>query len=322
MVLVSALNTLARSFFYHISDIDAIDILRSPALKELAWLRAYGRPRFPFQRAYRESMNYKLSLPDDHMRSLDAYIKLTPKLLPPSELLRPVLRHPDFQPNNIFVSDNLDIVGLIDWQHASVLPLFLAAGIPKFFQNYDDPESLTFQPPTPPDLSDMDDDEKADALEDFRRRRIHFFYLAFTQRFNESHFRAIHQPTSLLTHRIFAHAGEPWEGNHIPLQADLLLLTKLWSKYSVEPCPISFSSAETDAIMHLQKMQEEVDADLKRVRAAIGIGVDGWTPPDEYDAALTRALQMKASGLASLDTDLEREMTCRHWPFDDYNEDE
>lgn len=31
---------------------------------------------------------------------------------------------------------------------------------------------------------------------------------------------------------------------------------------------------------------------------------------------------MKIDGLASLDTDYEREMTNRHWPFDDHNEDE
>ncbi|KAE8350855.1 phosphotransferase family protein [Aspergillus coremiiformis] len=302
--------------------VNAIDVLRNHALKELDWLRAYGRPRFPFQRAYRESMQYRLSLPNDHIRSLEAYLKIAPELLPSNELLRPLLRHPDLQPNNIFVSDDLDIVGLIDWQHASVLPLFLAAGIPKFFQNYDDPESLAFRPPPHPDLSGIDEEEKADALEVFRRRHTHFFYLAFTQRFNEPHFCAIDQPTNMLTRRIFSHAGEPWEGNNVPLQADLVLITKLWHEYSTGPCPISFPSAEADSIMHLQNMQEEVDLYLKRIRNAIGISVDGWAPPDEYEAACSRARQMKIDGLASLDTEYEREMTGRHWPFDDHNEDE
>lgn len=79
-------------------------------------------------------MGYQLPLPSDHIRSLEKYLKIVPNLLPSDKsLLRPLLRHPDLQPNNIFVSDDLDIVGLIDWQHASVLPLFLTAGIPKFF---------------------------------------------------------------------------------------------------------------------------------------------------------------------------------------------
>ncbi|GLA27970.1 phosphotransferase family protein [Aspergillus phoenicis ATCC 13157] len=298
-----------------------IDVLRYPALKELAWLRTYGRSRFPFEREYRESMDYQLSDPSEHIESLESYLKIAPALLPSNEFLQPVLRHPDLQPNNIFVSDDLDIVGLIDWQHAAVLPLFLAAGIPKFFQNYDDPESLYFRSPSSPELSELDEEEKADALHDFRRRHTHFFYLAFTQRFNQPHFRAMDQTTNMLTRRIFSHAGDPWEGNNIPLQADLVLINKSWHEYSTGPCPISFSTAKSDSIMHLQSMQEEVDLQLKHIRNAIGISADGWTPPEEYEAACARARQMKTDGLASLDTDYEREMTNRHWPFDDHNED-
>ncbi|CDM29386.1 unnamed protein product [Penicillium roqueforti FM164] len=52
--------------------------------------------------------------------------------LPSNGYLRLLLHHPDLHSNNKLVSDDLDIVGLIVWQHASVLPLFLAAGIPNF----------------------------------------------------------------------------------------------------------------------------------------------------------------------------------------------
>ncbi|KAL4870140.1 hypothetical protein BDV12DRAFT_184728 [Aspergillus spectabilis] len=235
-------------------------IFRDAALKELTWLRAYGRPRFPFECAYRETMKYQLSLPSDHMRSLEKYLKSLP-----------LLRHPALQRNNIFVLDDFEIVGLTDWQHASVLPLFLAAGIPKFFQNYDDPESHAFRLPPPPDLEGMDDEEKAFALEDFLRRHTHFFYLAFTRRFNEPHFQTIQQSTNMLTRRIFNHAGEPWEGNNIPLQNDLVLVIELWHEYSTGPCPISFFSAEAKSFMQLQDMQEDVDLPLKRVRKRLAI---------------------------------------------------
>ncbi|EHA25872.1 hypothetical protein ASPNIDRAFT_121921, partial [Aspergillus niger ATCC 1015] len=227
--------------------------------EQLAWLRTYGRPRFPFERAYRESMDYQLSDPSEHMES---YLKIAPVLLPSNE----------------------------------------------FF--------------SPPELSELDEQGKADALHDFRRRHTDFFYLAFTQRFNKSHFRAMDQTTNMLTRRIFSHAGDPWEGNNIPLQADLVLIKKSLHEYSTGPCPISFSTAKSDSIMHLQSMQEEIDLQLKHIRNAIGISVNGWTPPEEYEAACARARQMKIDGLASLDTDYEREMTNRHWPFDDHNEDE
>lgn len=53
------------------------------------------------------------------------------------------IRHPDLQLGNIIVtrlpdSKNLHVIGLIDWQHTSILPLFLLAGIPQQLQNYDD----------------------------------------------------------------------------------------------------------------------------------------------------------------------------------------
>jgi hypothetical protein len=52
-----------------------------------------------------------------------------------------VLRHPDLQPNNIFVSNNGGVTSLI------VLPTFFAAGIPDSFQNYGDSGSQMFMPP-------------------------------------------------------------------------------------------------------------------------------------------------------------------------------
>ena len=120
-------------------DSTPVQLLSCVAAKESAWLKAFGRPRLPFERAYRECMNYENSRPEEHIESLENYVRIVPYLVPSEPRFhRPILRHPDLQPNNIFVSENLDIVGIIDWQHCSVLPHFLAAGIPKYFQNYRD----------------------------------------------------------------------------------------------------------------------------------------------------------------------------------------
>lgn len=64
-------------------------------------------------------------------------------------LLRPTLRHPDLQPPNIFVSDDFKTVGLIDWQHGSILPLFLQAGVPKYWQNTSDEPVIIAKPTLP-----------------------------------------------------------------------------------------------------------------------------------------------------------------------------
>lgn len=112
-------------------DCNPCQVLQSPAEKELAWIHAHGQPRFPFERAYRETLGYKKQDPEKHAKSLAQYMRIAHHLVPTdSALNQPVLRHPDLQPNNIFVSEDFSITGLIDWQHSVVLPTFLAAGMP------------------------------------------------------------------------------------------------------------------------------------------------------------------------------------------------
>ncbi|KAI1932580.1 hypothetical protein LOZ65_000569 [Ophidiomyces ophidiicola] len=163
-------------------DLDAAQCMEAVAKKELAWLKSYAKPRFLFERAYREATNYQKSAPQEYIETLEQYLKIVPYLIPKDKgLQRPILRHPDLQPNNIFVNQDLDLVGLIDWQYCSALPLFLAAGIPDYIQNYNDEESLRFTPPKLPDsMDEMSPNGRSAALERFRRRHLHFYYLGFT----------------------------------------------------------------------------------------------------------------------------------------------
>lgn len=88
-------------------DDDSPLVLQAPAKKELAWIWAYGKPRFPFERAYRETLGYQKQDPKDHLKSLMDYLQLAPYLAPTCPKLNlPILRHPDLQPNNIFVSED------------------------------------------------------------------------------------------------------------------------------------------------------------------------------------------------------------------------
>jgi len=63
--------------------------------------------------------------------TLRKYLTVVPHLAPkPPELHLPTIRHPDLSPSNILVDDSGDITGIIDWQHTTILPLFLQAKIP------------------------------------------------------------------------------------------------------------------------------------------------------------------------------------------------
>jgi aminoglycoside phosphotransferase (APT) family kinase protein len=82
----------------------------------------------PFDRIYRDVTGYQKSDPQEHYKHLEMYLQILDRLIPKEPFLnRPTLRHPDLNPNNIFISNEADIVGLIDWQHSRILPFFLTS---------------------------------------------------------------------------------------------------------------------------------------------------------------------------------------------------
>jgi hypothetical protein len=135
----------------------------------------------------------------------------------------PTLHHPDLNPNNIFVTEEYKISGLINWQHAAALLLFLQAQIPKYFQNLGDEFSRTTkQPKLPENFETLDEADQAAALEQYRRGQVHLFYMARTSKYNKTHFSACNRPAGLFAPRIFQHASTPWEGDNVTLQSDLV----------------------------------------------------------------------------------------------------
>lgn len=135
----------------------------------------------------------------------------------------------------------------------------------------------------------------------------------------------------LFRRKIFEHAGEPWEGNNIPLKADLIRLMQHWSELGSHtnesdkrprPCPISFEECEIDETLEAAMKQEQADNELEILRNAICTNTDGWVSYDGYEQAVAQVAEMKDMAIGYAENDFEREMTVRHWPFDDHDEKE
>ncbi|KAF5389794.1 hypothetical protein D9757_003664 [Collybiopsis confluens] len=125
--------------------------LLASARKELAYLEQFGRPPLPFQRERRETYEFKEQSPLDYVKKY--------RTLPSHG----ILAH----------SSQLKIVGLLDWQHASILPAFLMASIPGRLQNYDDPVSQYLIPPSlPANMDELDESEQIQAMELYHRRLV------------------------------------------------------------------------------------------------------------------------------------------------------
>ncbi|GAB1741813.1 hypothetical protein NU219Hw_g7220t1 [Hortaea werneckii] len=307
-------------------------VLEGGAKKELAWLHSHGKRRLPFDREYREMFNYARVDPEEHISSLENFLKVTSHTVPVEEWLqKPVTRHPDLSPNNISVDDNCSITSIIDWQHTTVLPLYLHAGIPSSFQNYGDPDSEELKKPEyPSNLDELDEIDRLKDIELYRRRHAHYYYVGATITKFNPHYKAMSHDRGLFRKKLYQHAVGPWEGNSIPLKADLVMLSRNWSELTKgsiegekenESCPISFQQQEAEQIMDKMLEQEDIDKRMDIIRDAIGISTDGWVSCERYDDAVAAAKDMKAQALSYAENEWEREMTDQHWPFDDFDED-
>ncbi|KAJ7775916.1 protein kinase subdomain-containing protein PKL/CAK/Fmp29, partial [Mycena maculata] len=253
------------------------------AHKELAYLEQFGQPLLPFQRVRREGYRYQEQSPSDHIENLNRYLLIASSLVPRDPALGHFrIRHPDLQQNNIVVSrspdSNWQVVGLFDWQHASILPPFLLAGVPERLQNYDDPisQSMT-RPSLPENLDDLDETEQSRAKELYLRRLVHYYYVKSTEECNELHYAALTDPVGMLRRRLFYHAGDPWEGETLALKVALIAATENWETLTgtCAPCPVVFDAEDVRETMKLDKVQREADETLEACRNMIGFGPEG-----------------------------------------------
>lgn len=210
--------------------------------------------------------------PIEHLHNLEKYLQAVPHAVPRDsiKLHSPTLRHPCLHPNNVFVSDDLEITGLIYWQHSPVLTLFLQCSIPNTFQNFGDSvsDSLT-RPELPEGFDELTEKEQYEQIMLLRWRQLHFFYIAATMQYDPMHADALSHDLSTLRQKLFISSGSPWEGDNSTFEADLVELAQEWSSVTTPstitnnapraPCPVNLSRVETEKCLRLKALQNQAD---------------------------------------------------------------
>ena len=305
--------------------------LAASAHKELAYLEQFGQPLLPFQRERRESYGYQEQSPSDHIKNIERYLLIASSLIPENPALHQFrLRHPDLQPSNIIVSNSpdsnqLQIVGLLDWQHASILPPFLTAGIPGRLQNYDDPVSQLLIPPSllvPANIDELDEYEKSRAMELYHCRLTHFHYVKNTEEYNKLHHDALTDPVSMFLCKLFYHAGSPWEGETQALKVTLIEATEMWGNLTGGnvPCPIIFDPKDLRKTKELGEKLQQADENLEGCRAMVGFETETWVSNEHYEVAVTLSDQLKQKVLAMIPEEEVRAVAEANWFLDDMDE--
>lgn len=301
------------------------EVLRAVGERELLWLKQYGAPRLPREPLYREFYGGRKVGPWLQMSFLEDYLKVVPLIVPKEDTLNaPCFRHPDLSPNNIFVSSSGEITGVIDWQHATVLPIFLQAKIPKHFQNYGDEDSENFRDPElPSNFKSLTEDEKQEEMERYRRRQVHYFYIGFTSKVNKPHFHAMGKYHLVLRNQLYDIAGRPWEGDNTSLQAQLIKTLEHWSDFDKDGLlspPISYSESDITSCLDRDSKQKAADAQMQQIRDFIGVNIDGWLPLDSFDTAKEKSKILKNEMLQSAENEEERRDLLENWPLQDHEE--
>ncbi|KAJ5123986.1 uncharacterized protein N7515_007811 [Penicillium bovifimosum] len=305
----------------------------APAKREIEFCERFGKPRLHVERYLREIHRFQKLSPIPYQRLLTNYLKLAPYLDVPSghRMSRPTLRHPDFSPNNILVNTSNDVVGIIDWQHAVILPLCLCAGIPDHFQNWGDPLSETLSKPEvklPDNFDKLSNEEQGTVQEMMRRRIVHFYYAALTMKSLPDHFDAIRTENCMLRAKLFHHVQAPWEGDSVSLKYAMLQVLKNWpmpldggaQTRSVE-CPIQFSGEEMQKCSEDHRQEQEKLQELGEMRDLIGTDALGWVSDEDELERCRAIIQSIKDGLTEhSSTEMEKIAVLSHFPFDDHEE--
>ncbi|KAN0082432.1 Protein kinase-like domain containing protein [Tylopilus felleus] len=237
-------------------------------------------------------------------------------------------RHPDLQPSNVIVStssnsNQLKIVGLLDWQHASILPPFLLAGIPGRLQNYDDPVSQALIPPSPPaNMDKLDQSEQSHAMGLYHRRLVHFHYVKNTREYNKLHHDALSDPVSMFICRLFDQAGAPWEGETHALKTTLIEATEIWGRLTGEgvPCPVAFEPEDLRKTKELSAKLQVADENYEGCRGMIGFETETWVSNEHYAMAMALGELLKLRVLTEIPEEEVQAKTEANWFLNDMDE--
>ncbi|KAJ0424982.1 hypothetical protein BJY00DRAFT_308870 [Aspergillus carlsbadensis] len=312
------------------SGTDPTKYLLAVAEKEIKWVEKFGKPiesEFPHNTVFPGFRS-----PTDYLGLLKKYPQIAPYLLPKGSpnLSRPVLRHPDLTPSNIFIDPtSFKVTSIIDWQHSAITPFFLTAGDPRLFENPDAELPAGLDAPKFPDnYNTLPAEEKAQADELLRRQTLFYLYRVFNGGLNKVHLEALRDPLRLQRQEIVDLAGRQWSGNIISLRRALMRMRQVWpylvgkdsdSNANIE-CPIDFSEAEVRDQAEKEEMWYNLNKLVAHWREELrGLSEEGWIPDERYEAAVQRNEELKAEFADGGSPD-ELEKIERGWPFQDREE--
>jgi hypothetical protein len=251
-----------------------------------------------------------------HSRLLSAYIASVPHFIPSndSDICAPTLWHPDLSLGNLLVSASGPgkLEGIIDWQHAAILPYFSFASMPPAIAYRGDKISMEglVPGPLPSNLEDLSPDEEAQYRLELRLANRHKWYQG-KARLNPRRRAASRLPHIYELMMLPTFVTRAWADGIFDLRQALVRIRKKWDSIADPhtPCPIKFS---TEEMMEHERQLEAFrcyEGAVATIYSALNCEGDGWVAYEDYDTV--REL------IGSLEETWDEEITGMPFPFKD-----
>ena len=277
-----------------------IDIVR----REKEWITQFANPRH-LADPLRQSDSQES--PDCHIKLLDKYLKVVPRLIPsyPGQN-RSVLWHPDLHFGNVFVKEN-QIVSIIDWQGCSSLPVFYICRIPNFLKIHG---PLLFDLPPATGLAPR---EKEEILQRYQLTQLQKLYISKFREIDNDVFTALSFPQALTRQQLIDFSGYTWDDDGLFLFREMML--RIWHEWmeltgqSQSYCPVTFTADELASHVAERKSWE----DRRGLFNALGIPIDGWVHPEDFEVKVETMRNLVRSIIDSADDKDSVKDALRAW---------
>ncbi|EZF91057.1 hypothetical protein H113_07908 [Trichophyton rubrum MR1459] len=247
-----------------------------------------------------------------HVKLLEQFITVLPYIIPPSEIIQPILMHQDLHFDNIFVdeTDPSKVSGIIDWQATYSSPIFTQSRFPSIF-DCEDPYTWGAVHLTLPEHFDtLSIEEKKLAEDSLGRLRLKKFYELASRKMNPLLAKAMDAmrndecPTSFIFYIVQQSAFD----GPIPLRELLIQIYEQWDQITRRngvtlKCPIPFTEEEIKQARQQAEEWGESFSEFENFRASL-LGKDGWVPHEQYEEA-KRAFENSKGELERLRNGLE-----------------
>lgn len=284
---------------------------------EMEWIKLHASPRMNYHGSCQDH-----ELPDDDLALLTQYMDVAPYLVPSStdkEATSNVLWHPDLHLDNVFVDpETHDITSIVDWQSASIAPLFYQSNIPRMFKHTQPIQEAGWTiPERPENFNELSQDEQKKIDNDLECEIMHKYYAAQVCKRAPFHWTVLQQPMVPMIRKPVWLVSGVWENKDLFfLCQSLIELATHWDDISPEiPCPIKFTEKDIELHSKEEENMDGVGQMLALFRDQGVLPVDGMVEPKDYETARENSRKFKDMFIGLAKDEAERELFTKIWPY-------